>query len=101
MANEENLSGQCLEPAPQGSRKPQNARPIFSTTDNSPTGPAFLRSGPENCSFAAHKGTLLHSLQALFYIRHFILFPLQSFQVNIIGPVIQMKTWRLGEVHKT
>lgn len=27
--------------------------------------------------------------------------PPQSFQVNIIGPVIQMKTWRLGEVHKT
>lgn len=43
----------------------------------------------------------LHSLQTLFYIYCFILFPLQSFQVNIIGPMIRMKTSSLGEIHKT
>lgn len=43
----------------------------------------------------------LHSIQTLFYIHCFILFPLQSSQVNIIGPMIRMKTSSLGEVQKT
>lgn len=65
---------------------------------------------PHKCCFSmfqalkiAHslpKGAL-HSLHALFYIYCFILFPLQSFQVNIIGPILRMKTSSLREIHKT
>lgn len=57
-------------------------------------------SGPENGSFTAHKGISLHSLQTLFHVHRFILFPLQPFKVNIIGPMIQTKTSGLGEVHQ-